>query len=146
MLVKTDLGVTQESARRLRFEPASGISATDVQKAIEEAKNDIPVSSRRTVTDSGDVTLLTSDVIVFLDKDAGTINLPASAAWNTIWASSGFELEIYDVSHAASSNIQTITPNGSEKINGVLATLDIDTDDGSVKLRPDPNGTGWLAR
>ena len=142
-IVRTDLGNTRESARRLRFEPSGDMTQTNVQKEIEELDGRIPPSApnSRTITTAGDVTLLATDVVVFFNKNAGAVNLPTSASWAAQWIKSDFVLTLVDASGAASSNNLTVTPNGAERIDG-LTSIPINTDYGVLKLKPLPAG-GW---
>lgn len=53
-IVKTQLG-SEESAKRTRFAPASGIAATNVQDAILEAKSDTDTASEISFTPDGSI-------------------------------------------------------------------------------------------
>jgi hypothetical protein len=144
--VRTDLRNTRESAQRIRFEPSGDMTQTNVQKEIEELDGRIPASApnSRTVTTSGDVTLLVTDVVVYFNKNAGAVNLPSSVSWAAQWVKSDFDLVLIDVSGAASSNNLTATPNGTEKIDG-LSSVTINTDYGVLTLKPLPAG-GWAMK
>lgn len=130
--IRTDLGDTRESARRLRFEPVGLITDTDVQKAIERAATQVqPITSTAVTFGMSPYTVLPTDTVLYVDTAGGaiTINLQAAASRN------GVPLSIKDVTGHANANNITITPNGAETID-TLAMLPINADFGGYKLAP----------
>jgi hypothetical protein len=130
--VRTDLGNTKESARRERFEPTGSITATNVQKAIEQAVSQpIAIVPTAVAFAASPYTVLATDVALYVDPTGGaiTINLQASAA------RAGVPLIIKDVTgHAAANNI-SLVGNGAETTDS-LATYLINADFGGVTLNP----------
>ena len=130
--LRTDLGNTKESARRERFEPIGSITATSVQKAIEQAASQggaiIPTA---VAFAASPYTVLATDVAIYVDTVGGaiTINLPAQAT------RAGVPLLVKDVTgHAAANNI-SLVGNGAETTDS-LATCPISADFGGVTINP----------
>ena len=138
--IRTDLRETLESARRIRFEPGSGILATNVQKAIEE------VSTAPTAIDPTSVTttpyaVTPADTLLWVDTSGGAITITLPAAATRL----GKALEIKDITGNANANNISIVPNGAETIDG-LAPMIINTDFGGWTLYPKDDGTGWTTQ
>lgn len=128
--VHTDLGNTRESARRIRFEPTGSITATNVQKAVEQGGGGggAIVGTNVAVTPYN---VLPTDTVLYVDTSIGavTINL-GSAADRT-----GIPLSVKDVTgHAAANNI-SLVPSGIETVDGLAPYL-INMDFGGVRLYP----------
>lgn len=144
--VRTQVGTAWEAARRVRFEPVGTISATDVQKAIEEVESDAagslqPLTTPTVVTATGNVAA-TSVVVQTNQVAAIVLTLPLSTAWASVNSKYGLPLTIFDISGAASSNNVTINCSGGQTISG-LASLTINTDYGGFRLEP-KSGGGWV--
>src|SRR5580765_7534956 len=101
-MVRTNLDNTRERARQLRFEPTGTISATSVQKAIEEVASEAAVNPPApTVVTASPYAATTTDVFIYVNfAGAVTINLPAAAAWLAA-NPNGLPLTIKDISGAA---------------------------------------------
>lgn len=138
--VMTNL-TTRESARRERFEPVGSITATNVQKAIEQVQANIPAiatGTTQTITAASGVGV-TTDIFIYFNR-AGTIafTLPDATAWlaaNTI----GVGLTLKDISGGASGNAITINRAGADTIDGANSFV-INSDYGGVVLRPSAAG------
>lgn len=139
--IGTDLRVTVESARRIRYESGSGILATNVQDAIEEVATSPPSVSPTDVNFAlSPYAVTTSDTVLWVDTSGGavTITLPTGAA------RAGKSLEIKDISGNASTNNISIDPAPGETIDG-LDPLLINIDFGGWKLYPKP-ANGWTTQ
>lgn len=131
-ILRTDLGNTRESARRLRFEPTGAITQTNVQKALEQAASQPPAITSTAINFAmSPYTVLSTDTVLYVDTSGGavTINLQAAAA------RLGVPLVVKDITGNANANNVTLTPNGVETIDG-LATYPINVDFGGWKLNP----------
>src|ERR1035437_5583955 len=130
--LRTDLGNTKESARRERFEPVGSITATNVQKALEQISSQpIAIIPTSVAFAASPYTVKSTDVAIYVDTVGGavTINLQASAA------RAGVPLIIKDITgHAAANNI-SLVGNGAETTDS-LATYPIGADFGGVTLNP----------
>lgn len=135
-VVRTDLRNTRGQARELRFEPTGVLTATDVQKAIEQVATTPPVIPTTSVNAAASpYTVLSTDYILLVVSSAGpvTINLQAGSARN------GVPLIIKDVGGQAATYNITITPNGAETVD-TLAPLLIDSNYGAYELLPRATG------
>lgn len=141
-IISTNLGNTIESARRTRFDPAPGNSATNVQDAIAGFGSgflpDVPTTPPFTASGSIPVTTIVAQT----DQSAPiTLTVPDAASWaanNSKW---GIPLSIFDISGAASTNNVTINFTGADTASG-LSSLTIATDYGGVLL--EPKSGGWV--
>ncbi|MCI0557537.1 MAG: hypothetical protein MN733_03500 [Nitrososphaera sp.] len=98
----------------------------------------LSAESIRTVTAAGVVTQLSTDDIILINKTVGaptTVNLLTAAGRTR-------PLMIVDLKGDAGTNAITVTPTGVETIVG-LATWVINNNQGSIRLRPRPDGLGW---
>lgn len=137
-VVRTDLRNTRESARRLRFEPASPLTATDVQKAIEQVLT-LPQTVNPTNVAVSPYAPVLADSVLWVDTSAArVINLPTGAS------RAGRPLQIKDITGSAFANNITINPSGAETVDG-LAPLLIDINYGGYTLYPKPAG-GWTTQ
>lgn len=148
VVVRTDLGTTRESARRLRFEPAVTMSATNVQKAIEEVEADAaaalqPLTTPTVVTATGNVAV--TDVVVQTNQIAAIVlTLPNSVTWATQNSKYGLPLSVFDISGNASTNNVTFNTTGGQTISGLASgALKITTDYGGFRFEP-KSGGGWV--
>lgn len=74
------------------------------------------------------------------------LTVPAAVIVDLVASSTATQaLCIKDYAGNASTNNITITPNGSEKIDGLTGSIKIASDGGSVTLYP-ISGTGWYSR
>lgn len=141
-LLKTDLRNTREGARSLRNEPSGGVSATDVQGAINELDGTISAfagaAAIRRVTDAGDIDVTNDDGVVIVAKAVGAatqVNLDPAATFN-------HPIQVVDGKLDAAVNNITIVPDAVD-VNGLdgLATLTINTNGGGFRLIP--TELGW---
>lgn len=103
---------------------------------------DSTAPTERTVTAAGAVTVAADDVdIIIIQKTVGaatTVNLPAAADRTT-------PIEIVDGKGDAATNNITMVPDSGDTI---FATVDyhaiIDSNGGTLRLRPRKDGTGWI--
>jgi hypothetical protein len=132
-VVKTSLRVTRESAKQIRFYPASPLTATNVQDAIEAAALG-GVGASVTVTAGMSPYIPPADITILLvDTSAGpvTINLPLAITRG------GKTLSIKDaVGNAAVNNI---TINATETIDG-LPTVTLSTPYAYFEVKPKAGG------
>jgi hypothetical protein len=136
VVIRTDVGDTIESARRIRFEQVTPITATNVQDAISEANAiPTPVSATNVDTAMSPYVVQAGDTILLVDSTAGpvTINLPPSIARD------GQEVTVKDAAGAAATNPISIVPDGVEEIDG-LAPYVLDSNFTGVKLGPTTGG------
>lgn len=133
--IATDMRVTVESAKRIRFEQASGIAATNVQDAITQSAA-IPQILSPTSVSSSPFVPSNGDTVLWVDTtSARIINLPTGAARG------GVPLEVKDITGNGAVNTITINAAGGETVDGLAAWV-INIDYGGVKLYPKPSG-GW---
>lgn len=104
-----------EDARRWRFEPTAAITATNVQKAIEQVAT-TPQTISPTPVNPGisPYTPIQTDTVLYVDTSAGPVQINLAPSANRL----GVPLTIKDVSGNAASNNITIKPNGSETLDG----------------------------
>lgn len=135
-IIATDLRNTQESAKRLRFESTSLITATNVQDAIQQA-----AASPATITPTpvtfgmSPYTPLISDTLLLVNTSAGAITIALTAAATR----NGAQLTIKDDTGNAVANPISIVRSGAETIDG-LTTYPIDSSFGAVTLQPQAGG------
>jgi hypothetical protein len=130
-VVATDLRVTIESARRIRFEPVSGITATNVQEAIRQAAvifAPVPTPINFGMTP---YQVQPTDRILLVDTSGGPISIvmPAAAA------RSGLDLEVKDITGNADPNNITVTFASGGTVDG-LAQVVINNPFGYFKFNP----------
>lgn len=144
VVMRTDLGTTRESARRIRVEPTAAIggtiSSTNVQKALEELNGDITglAGVLRVVTGPGVVVVSSSEGGVAINKAVGAataVTLPAAAS------RAGLPVTVKDMKGDANANNITVTPAGGETIDG-FATDVLDINGAARTYRPIAGG--WL--
>jgi hypothetical protein len=137
--IRTDLGDTRESARRLRVEPTGGITQTNVQKSLEQldAGKTTKVGTARAPAGGTPIAILTTDTEVEIDTTAAAVSvtLPSAAAWS-LANPNGLDLTIIDINGHASTHNITPTLNGSDTFAYGGVTPVITTDFGILKLRP----------
>lgn len=130
--VRTDLGNTKESARRIRVETFGSITETNIQEALEQiASQPIAIVPTTVAFAASPYTVLATDVALYVDTAGGaiTINLQASAI------RAGVPIIIKDVTgHALANNIALVA-NGAETTDG-QASYSIGADFGGVTLNP----------
>lgn len=144
--------VTRESARKQRFEPTGNVTATSVQKAIQQVDTEAAgkvaqVGTARLPAQSSTVAINSTDIEVGINttSSAVTCPLPSVASWSAT-NPNGLELTIFDATgHAATNNI-SFTLNGTDTfLDGT--TPQITGNFGLIKLRPvlgSPNS--WYIR
>lgn len=136
--IRTDLGIYRESARRIRFEPTGGNTATSVQKAIEAGSGGgtgVGPGNTQVIT-ANNYTILVTDTVIFVNF-AGTvaITLPDAATWVVNpGGKGGYPLLIKDISGAAGANNITITRAGANTIEGTTSYV-INSNYGGIGLQ-----------
>lgn len=135
-VIGTDMRVTVESAKRIRFYKGS-IPATNVQDAIELVAS-TPATVAPTPVTGSPFAPTNSDNILWVNTSTGAkvVNLQSGAL------RAGLPLEVKDITGQASTNNITINAFGGEFIDG-LAAWTINIDYGGVRLYPKTDGTGW---
>lgn len=135
-LVRTDLRNTRESAKRIRFEPGSGIIATNVQDAIEESAVAIP-AIQPTNVGATPYLVQNTDTVLWVDTSVGpvTINMPVGSARN------GRQLQVKDAAGQAAANPISLVVAGAGTVDG-LDPYPIDVNYGGVTLYP-TTGDDW---
>lgn len=136
-IIRTDLGETRERAREIRFEPTAPITATNVQKAIEQAAaqaQGVNVPTSISFANSP-YTVLATDTLLYVDTAGGSvvINLQPQAA------RLGIDLGIKDVTGHAAANPMSLVPNGAETVD-LLAPYPVTGDFAGVRLNPKTGG------
>jgi hypothetical protein len=136
-IVQTDLRNSFEWARRIRFEPALPITATNVQDAISQAAAfALPPVPTAVNFAMSPYTVVAADRVLLVDTAGGaiTIKMMAAAARN------GLDLTIKDdTGHAAGANAMSVVMNGAETTDG-LAPYPIDSNFSAVKFVPQAGG------
>lgn len=97
------------------------------------------VQQPRIISSAGNITVATTDLIILIEVSVPVINLPASATKLNPVTIIGNATGIF------SSNNSTVTPNGSEKIDGLSSNPVLTQDYQSITLLPLSTG-GWLVR
>ena len=141
--IATDLNVTRERAKLLRFEPSAAIPQTNVQDAIAAIGSGfLPnLTTPTVVTATG--AIATSSVVVQTNQAAPiTLTVPDSVAWAAANSKYGLPLSIFDISGAASTNNVTLNFTSGQTVDG-LSSLTISTDFGGFRLEP-KSGGGWI--
>lgn len=131
-IVRTDLRDTRERAREQRFEPTGAVTATNVQKAIEQvATTPQAVSGTSVNAAMSPYTVLSTDAMLYVDSSAGAVQILLQASAARL----GVPLGIKDVGGAAATNNITLTPSGVETIDA-LTSMVLDSNYGGVQLNP----------
>lgn len=130
-IISTDLRNTRESAKRIRFEPGSQITATNVQDAIQQADSlAVPPPTPVNFAMSPYAPLPT-DRILLVDTSGGAVSIvmPTAASRN------GLDLEVKDATGNADPNNITVSFTGGEKRDGVAPVI-INNPYGYAKFKP----------
>lgn len=115
-LVSTNLANTRESARQVRYEPTGSISATNVQKAIEQAASQPPAVAATSVTFAmSPYTVLSTDNWLYVNTSGGAVTINMQAAV----ARAGVPLLIKDISGNGLANPISVVPSGAETIDSL---------------------------
>lgn len=139
-VVRTDLRNTRESAKRIRFERAGGLQATNVQDAIEEV-----VTSPETISPTPVVgtpyNVQNTDTLLWVDTSIGavTINLPDATT------RAGRPLQIKDRAGQAAANPISLVAIAAATIDGLDPYL-IDVNYGGVTLYPVAATGDWTTQ
>lgn len=104
-IIATNLRNTRESARQIRFEPVSGIPATNVQKAIEQLGSLFVTVPTSVTFAMSPYNVQAADRVLLVDTSGGAISivLPAAASRG------GLDLEVKDITGNADPNNITVT-------------------------------------
>lgn len=146
--VRTNI-TTRESARRERFEPTGNVTATDVQKAIQQvdaeaASKVTQVGAARLPAAAASVPITTADIEVGIDATSTAVSCPLPSA--VAWAAAnpnGLELTIFDFKGQAVAHNITPTLNGADTfVQGITPVIKAAY--GQIKLRP--VGASWYVR
>lgn len=133
-IVHTDLRVTRERAKQIRFYPAGAVTATNVQDAIgQAAAGGGPVPTVVTLAMSP-YTPLASDTLLMVDTSAGSVTIAMLLA-----ATRTLDLEIKDATGNAAANPISVTFSGGESADG-LSPYTIDSNYASAKFGPKTGG------
>lgn len=134
-IIKTDIRITQEAAKRLRFYPAAPLVATNVQDAIQQAAAaaNLPAPTAVTIGMSP-YTPTPSDTLLLVNTSAGaiTIQMPLEATRQ-------LDLEVKDITGNSPANPISVVRGGAEWIDG-LTTYTIDSAYGAAKFGPKTGG------
>jgi hypothetical protein len=137
-IVKTDLRVTRERAKQLRYYPTPGIAATNVQDAIVAAAA-IASPSPTTVTFAmSPYTALPADRVLLVDTSGGAvaINIGGGAARN------GFDIEVRDITGNAVANNISVSYTGT--VDGLASPITISAPFGGYVFNPLASGNWYL--
>lgn len=126
-IIATNLRQTRESARQIRFEPTSPITATNVQDAIQQS---LPSSTSINVAMTP-YTVKPNDRTLLVDTSAGPISILMPAAPSR----SGLSVEVKDIAGNADVNNITVTFAGGGTMDG-LAQVVINNPFGYFKFNP----------
>lgn len=149
--VSTNL-TTKESARRQRFEPTGNVTATSVQKAIQQVDTEAAgkvtqVGTVRKPASGATIAILTTDIEVGIDTRSTVVSatLPGAVAWAAA-NPNGLELVLNDYfGNAAANNITpTLFAGDAFAYGGVVPVINANF--GLLRLRPDPSLPGWIVR
>jgi hypothetical protein len=110
---------------------------TDISTALTQLGQQQITFLPRSVTVPGNISIATTDRVVLIQANVGTITLPASATKLNPVTIVGNASGIFGTHNAL------ITPNGSEKIDG-LNNMTLANDYQSITLLPLASG-GWVA-
>jgi len=137
-VLRTNLHNTRDSARQIRFEPTAGITATNVQKAVEQGGGGGggggPVVPTNISFSNSPYTVLSTDTFLAVDTAGGAVVIDLVAA-----ASRSLPITIKDMTGHANTNPMSIVPNGAETIDG-LSPYSVGSDFGGVQLIPQTGG------
>jgi hypothetical protein len=149
--VRTSLG-WGENARKWRFEPTGNVTATNVQKAIEQVDTEAAgkmaqVGTARLPAAAATVNILTTDIEVGIDATSTAVSCPLPSA--AVWAAAnqnGLELTIFDYKGQAATRNITPSLNGADVfVQGVTPVIKAAY--GDIKLRPVGSPVnGWYVR
>lgn len=137
--IATDLRDTKETAKRLRFEPVSPLTATNVQDAIVQAYTAAAalIVAPTTIVNfaMSPYAVLSTDRILLVDATGGpvTINMMVSSARG------GLDLVVKDDKDIAGTNAISVVRNGAELIDG-LTTYPLDSNSISARFLPVAGG------
>lgn len=134
-VIATDLRNTRESAKRIRFESVSSVTATNVQDAILQVTTLSPIIIPTAVTFvMSPYTPLTTDQILEVDTSGGavTIQMPLSVTRT-------LDLEVKDITGNAAANPISVQRAGGENIDG-LTTYPLDSAYAAAKFGPKTGG------
>lgn len=128
------LRVTVESARKIRFDPGSPLTATNVQTAIEQALNIAQPPATAVNVALSPYTVQTFDRILLVDTSGGpvTINMQQGST-------RPFDLIIKDDTGHAVANPISVVPNGSDTIDGLNPYV-MDSNFSETKFGPQASG------
>lgn len=146
----TDMRETREAARRLRYEPSTGVAATNVQTAIETVQaNLVAAVAVASVTPPAIVptsvtfaqspyTVLPTDYLLEVDTTGGAVSIQTAAS-----ASRGNKpFTVKDIAGNAAVNAISVLRTGAETIDG-LTSYPMDSAFDAKTFKPKLAGTGY---
>lgn len=135
-VVDTAMGlrVTVESARKIRFDPGSPLTATNVQTAIEQVLSVANPTPTPIAVAASPYTVLATDRVLLVNTSGGPITINMLPA-----ALHPFTLEIKDDTGNAAANPITVVPNGAETIDG-LSSYPMDSNYTDTTFVPQSGG------
>lgn len=146
----TDMRETREAARRLRYEPSAGVTATNVQTAIETVQaNLVAAVAVAAVTPPAIVpkavnfamspyTVLPTDYLLEVDTTGGVVVIQTQAS-----ASRGnLPFTVKDITGNSPVNAISVVRTGAELIDGLTA-YPMDSAYDAKTFKPKLAGTGY---
>lgn len=136
-IVKTDLRVTRERAKQLRYYPVLPLTATNVQDAIDQvAAGALPgpgstvavTAAMSPYTPAANITLL------LVDSTAGAVVIALPLSSSRI-----FDIEVKDAAGQSAVNAISVNRTAPDTIDG-LTTYPIDSPYASAKFGPKTGG------
>jgi hypothetical protein len=139
-VVQTDLRINPiAAARNISYAPSPGITAIDVQHAIETASSSPAAVIPKSVTFAmSPYTVQPTDYLLEVDTSGGPVSIQMGASG----ARSGRPVTIKDITGNASTNAISVLRSGAETIDG-LTTYPMSSDFMSLTFTPNLAGNGY---
>lgn len=142
----TDMRETREAARRLRYEPSAGISATNVQTAIEAVQANVvagPVVPPAIVPTAvnfamSPYTVQSTDYLLEVDTTGGAVVIQTQASASRV----NKPFTVKDIAGNAAVNAISVLRTGAETIDG-LTSYPMDSAYDAKTFKPKLAGTGY---
>lgn len=133
--IQTDLRQTIESAKRIRFEPSSPITATNVQDAISQAQAIFLPAPTPVNFAMSPYLAKATDRVILVDTSGGAVSIVLPLASSR----GGLDLEVKDDTGFADANNITVSFTGGEKRDGVAPVI-INNPFGYARFNPQTGG------